>query len=68
MRLHCLKMSDPQWAEIQAEARRKGISASDLIRRTMESYLERTLSFRTEWLSSEKSDRAVKQAAKAAGK
>jgi hypothetical protein len=53
MRLHSMDFPDQQWTEIQTEARRKGISAADLIRRTMDVYLTRTVSLRSTWLSNE---------------
>jgi hypothetical protein len=54
MRLHSMDFPDQQWTEIQAEARRKGISAADLIRRTMDVYLMRTISLRLSWMASDK--------------
>ena len=48
MNLRNLLMPDPQWHDIQAEAARRELSASELIRLVLNGYLERTAPLRTQ--------------------
>ena len=48
MTLRNLLMPDPQWIEIKAEAARRELSASELIRLVLNGYLERTAPLRCE--------------------
>jgi len=59
MRLHSMLFPDPQWETIQQEAKRQDTTASYLVRRVMDVYLDRTASYRSAPSSSQKTVRRV---------